>query len=251
MNKSEEQEIKKEFQLERVILFSDAVFAIIITIMVLDIRLPEDIRHADAAHVKKAFLELIPKALAYGLSFFLVSKFWLGHLKIFSHLKDYDAKLLTYNLLYLFSVSLFPFAVTLISGNVDPKTAAYPWGVNIYAAVIFITTLFQTLLSQYLVKNSQRLCFEPKMVPNVLKYRALKYNFIAIPVAAVVIFGLSWFDLPSYYSMGIVGLYGATMGKLFKRFYPEEQDGLVVMRLFSSIKKRKSRRLSAKPAAEE
>ncbi|MES2108206.1 MAG: TMEM175 family protein [Bacteroidota bacterium] len=241
MNKSEEQEIKKEFQLERVILFSDAVFAIIITIMVLDIRLPEDIRHADAAHVRKAFLELIPKALAYGLSFFLVSKFWLGHLKMFSHLKDYDAKLLTYNLLYLFSVSLFPFAVTLISGNVNPSGPAYGWGIYTYAAVIFITTLFQTLLSRYLVRNSERLCFEPKMVPVVLKYRALQYNFITIPVAAVVVFGISWFNFPAYYSMVAVGLYGAFMGRLFKRFYPEARNGLVVMRLFSSIKKRRRR----------
>jgi len=64
MNKTEEQEIKKEFQLERVILFSDAVFAIIITIMILDIRLPEGIKEADAIHLKKAFLGLIPKGLA-------------------------------------------------------------------------------------------------------------------------------------------------------------------------------------------
>jgi len=241
MNKSEEQEIKKEFQLERVILFSDAVFAIIITIMVLDIRLPEDIRHADVVHLRKAFIELIPKGLAYTLSFFLVAKFWLGHLKIFSHLKDYDTNLLTYNLLYLFSVSLFPFAVTLISGNVNPSGPAYAWGIHVYAAVIFITTLFQTLLSRYLVKNVERLCFEPEMVPVVLKYRALKYNFIAIPVAALVLTGLSRFNLPAYYSMIPVGLYGAFMGKLFKKYYPDDQDSFVIMRLFSSIKNRKRR----------
>ena len=49
MNVSDENEIKKEFQLERLIFFSDAVFAIIITIMVLDIHLPEGIKEADAA----------------------------------------------------------------------------------------------------------------------------------------------------------------------------------------------------------
>lgn len=249
MNKNEEEEIKKEFQLERVILFSDALFAIIITIMVLDIRLPEGIKEADAAHVKKAFLQLIPKALAYGLSFFLVAKFWLGHLKIFSHLKDYDAKLLTYNLLYLFSVSLFPFAVTLISGNVNPESPAYAWGIYTYATVILITTLFQTLLSRYLVVNSERLCFEPDKVPTVLKYKALKYNFVIIPAAAIVLVGISWLNVPAYWSMVALGLYGSAMGRLFKKFYPEKNNGPVIVRLFTAIKSRRQKRL-VKSAAE-
>ena len=115
MDKNDELEIKKEFQLERIILFSDAVFAIIITIMVLDIRLPEGLRHANAIDVKQAFIRLIPKMLAYCLSFFLVARFWLGHLKMFSLLMYYDGRLLAYNLLYLFSISLFPFAVSLVS----------------------------------------------------------------------------------------------------------------------------------------
>jgi uncharacterized membrane protein len=87
MNTNDENEIKKEFQLERIIFFSDAVFAIIITIMVLDIRLPEGLRHANAAIVKHAFIQLLPKVFAYGVSFFLVSKFWRSHLKMFSLLK--------------------------------------------------------------------------------------------------------------------------------------------------------------------
>ncbi len=251
MNKSEEQEIKKEFQLERVILFSDAVFAIIITIMVLDIRLPEDIKHADVLHIKKAFLGLIPKGLAYGLSFFLVAKFWLGHLKIFSHLKDYDSKLLTYNLIYLFSVSLFPFAVTLISGNVLPDTPAYGWGIYTYTIVVLVTTFFQTVLSHYLMANRERLCFEPAGVEDALKYKALKYNFIAIPATAAALAGISFLDIPSYYSFVALGVYGATMGRLFKKFYPESKDDLMVMRLFDEIKSNRKRRRLKRTAGQE
>jgi uncharacterized membrane protein len=82
MNTSEETEIKKEFQLERVILFSDAVFAIIITIMVLDIRLPDDLSKMDSLHVRHALRHLTPKIFAYGISFMLVSRFWRSHLKM-------------------------------------------------------------------------------------------------------------------------------------------------------------------------
>lgn len=249
MNKNEEQEIKKEFQLERVILFSDAVFAIIITIMVLDIRLPEGIKHADPAHVKQAFLELIPKALAYGLSFFLVSRFWLGHLRIFSHLKDYDAKLLTYNLIYLFSVSLFPFAVTLISGNINPESPAYGWGIYTYATIILVTTLSQTVLSHYLVAHRERLCFEPEKVIDALKYKVLKYNFIAIPLVAVLLIIIGYLGYPAYYSMGALSVYGFTLGKLYNKHYPKQAGGPVIANLYNAIKNRRVSKRAAKTIA--
>src|ERR1700754_1526891 len=104
MNTSDESEIKKEFQLERVILFTDAVFAIIITIMILDIKLPEGIRLLKEGDVREAFKHLVPKFFAYVLSFFLVARFWISHLKMFAFLKDYNRALIVFNLLFLFCV---------------------------------------------------------------------------------------------------------------------------------------------------
>src|ERR1700743_1795776 len=153
MNTHDENEIKKEFQLERVILFSDAVFAIIITIMVLDIHLPEGIKEADAATAAHMLFKLIPKVLAYALSFLLVSKFWRSHLKMFSLLKDYDARLLAYNLLYLFSVSFFPFAATLISGNVSIESAQFAWAGYTYVGIFLFCLISQALLATYLMNN--------------------------------------------------------------------------------------------------
>lgn len=249
MNKNEEQEIKKEFQLERVILFSDAVFAIIITIMVLDIRLPEGIKHADPNHLRSAFLELIPKALAYGLSFVLVAKFWLSHLKMFSHLKDYDAKLLVHNLGYLFSVSLFPFAVTLISGNIGLQSAVYGWGIYTYAGIILISTLSQTMLSHYLIANRDRLCFEPAKVADVLKYKALKFNFITIPVAVLLMVGIGFLGYPTYYSMFPLGLYGFTMGLLYKKHYPDKENRPFIVGLYHTIKQRRLKKRATRKLA--
>ena len=78
--KAEEAEIKKEFQLERVILFTDAVFAIILTIMVLDLRLPaSNDRHIER-QVLDGFKDLILKLIAYILTFVLVARFWTIHL---------------------------------------------------------------------------------------------------------------------------------------------------------------------------
>ncbi|MDB5125454.1 MAG: hypothetical protein JWP94_3583 [Mucilaginibacter sp.] len=237
MNANEETEIKKEFQLERVILFSDAVFAIIITIMVLDIRLPEDLRNADAAHVKHAFVHLIPKIIAYIISFVLVARFWRNHLKMFSLLKDYDAKLLTFNLIYLFSVSLFPFGVSLISANVNPASAQYTWGVNFYIGILLLSTLTQTLLARYLVNNRHKLCFDTDNLDQILKYKALRLNFVFVPLIVAVMIGIGYLSINSLYVMFTFVFYGILMKRIIKKYYPEKSNsGPILSRLFRKRK---------------
>jgi len=237
MNTNEESEIKREFQLERVILFSDAVFAIIITIMVLDIRLPEGLRHASAAQVKQAFVQLIPKFLGYGISFLLVSKFWRSHLKMFSLLKDYDNKLLAYNLFYLFSVSFFPFAVSLTSGNLNLESPQFAWAGYTYMGIFLLCTLSQTLLARYLVNNRHKLCFETDRLDRILKYKAMRLNFYAIPAMVVVMFGLNYLQAQPVCAIYAIALYAVMMARLFKRFYPErETGGPILSRLFRKRK---------------
>ncbi len=110
-----EQEIKKEFQLERMILFSDAVFAIVMTLMAIEIRLPE----FEGKITEDQFLDMLQhqgrNLMAYALSFFFIGVLWTRHLKIFSVLKDYDTGLIVRNLLFLFYVGLFPFRASDIS----------------------------------------------------------------------------------------------------------------------------------------
>lgn len=248
MDNIEQTEIKREFQLERVILFSDAVFAIIITIMVLDIRLPEGLKHASAAEVKNAFVHLIPKFLGYGISFLLVSKFWRSHLKMFSLLKDYDNKLLAYNLFYLFSVSFFPFAVTLTSGNLDLESTQFAWAGYTYVGIFLLCTLSQTMLATYLVNKRHKLCFETDSLDRILKYKAMRLNFYFIPAMVAVMFGLNYFQAQPVYAVYAIALYAGMMARLFKRFYPEKDTGgPILSRLF---RKRKTVLVDARTTGE-
>ena len=85
--------------MERMVLFTDAVFAIVITLMAIDIRLP-------AAHpaggwteleLGHALAELAPKLLAYFISFAVVSLIWTGHLRKYRHLRSIDGVVLWLN----------------------------------------------------------------------------------------------------------------------------------------------------------
>ena len=113
-------EIKKEFQLERMILFSDAVFAIAITLLVLEIRIPD--RELLEAHggisdktIAAALGELIPKFIGFLISFMLIGLYWSIHHRMFGFVTSYDRKLIFLNLLFLFFIALMPFSTGFYS----------------------------------------------------------------------------------------------------------------------------------------
>ncbi|OCX53507.1 hypothetical protein BEL04_04190 [Mucilaginibacter sp. PPCGB 2223] len=213
----EEKELKREFELERVILFSDAVFAIIITIMVLEIRIPEDLRHATAEKIAQAFIDLGPRLGAYALSFFLVSVFWVRHLKIFKVLKDYDTPMIARNLFFLFAISLFPFAVSIIAGTISPHNL---WALDVYIGVILTGIFAQTLIIQYIVKHKQKLCFSPSTIETTLKWKAHRLNLILTPFAVLAIVAVNLLNMVQYV-VYIVMFQMLIVRASAKRYYPK------------------------------
>jgi uncharacterized membrane protein len=226
MNVSEEQEIKKEFLLERVILFSDAVFAIIITIMVIEIHLPEGFRHADPEHITEGFKELIPKIIGYIFSFAFIAMFWMRHLKMFSFLKDFNRGLLVLNLLFLFFLSLFPATVSFISGAVSPSAYQYKWGFNMYMGVVLSCTLIQALLINYLVKNKALLCINNPDMEETLKWEVQRRMIYIIPAMMVIILGLNYLDTDFRFTVIPIAFMGFMMNILGRKYYPNAKTPL-------------------------
>lgn len=108
-------ELKKEFQLERLILFSDAVFAIAITLLVIEIKIPEV--HTDVSD--KALLHelkhMIPRFIGFIISFLFIGLYWTIHHRMFGYVTAYDKTLLRLNLFFLFFIALMPFSTGFYS----------------------------------------------------------------------------------------------------------------------------------------
>nr|WP_294793541.1 TMEM175 family protein [uncultured Mucilaginibacter sp.] len=237
MKVEETEEIKREFQLERMILFSDAVFAIIITIMVLEIKLPEGLRHASSEAVREAFLEVLPKFGGYATSFAIVAVFWSKHLELFSYLKDYTKKLIAFNMVFLFFISLFPFSITLLTGALSVGNA---YGFLFYFFVILMALFTQTLLIGYLVRNAQTLCIKPAEIEHNLQWKAQRINLFTIPILFVyVIIGFLVEASPLIYSYGIMA-WAISQPIIRKKLYPKEPnaDKPLLARLFKSRKRK-------------
>lgn len=103
--------------MERMVLFTDAVFAIVITLMAIEIRLPAD--HPTGgwteAALGHALVELQPKLLAYFISFGVVALIWTGHLRKYRHLQAIDGGVLWLNLAQLLFIGLLPFLTSLLA----------------------------------------------------------------------------------------------------------------------------------------
>ncbi|WP_214070998.1 TMEM175 family protein [Mucilaginibacter sp. dw_454] len=245
MHINEEEEIKKEFQLERVILFTDAVFAIILTIMVLDIKLPEGLKNADLRSSYYAFKQIAIRLIAYFITFMLVGRFWMAHLKLFRYLKDYDRNLLVLNLAFLFSITLFPFAIsTWLSeftlGQFKDFTSLpvqSAWGFELYIAVFLLTVFIHSLIAWYLLRNREQLCVHTSNLENELEWKVTQISLFLAPAFLVVLGFLNFFKLPFITPMIVGGIFGFIMDKLKQHYYPQSSNrGLVMSHLYNYAK---------------
>lgn len=107
---------------ERVVFFSDAVFAIVITLLVLEIK-PPHLDELNNTTLNHALLHLLPKVLGFVVSFVIIGLMWIEHHRIFRHINGFDAGLLWRNLLMLLCVSFVPFPTALFSEYYWSKTA--------------------------------------------------------------------------------------------------------------------------------
>ncbi len=175
-------EIKKEFQLERMILFSDAVFAIVITLLAIDLKLPEG--EIDSADLGKKILHLLPSFIAYSVSFFFIGSIWYEHLKMFSVLKDYDKGLIFRNLILLFFIGLFPFSATVITRvSYDYATVSY----FIYMGVILLTLGAQYFLYQYIIVQRPELRNNANLPTHLEELHKKRISLIIFSILLVLI----------------------------------------------------------------
>jgi len=109
-------ELKKEFQIERMILFSDGVFAIAITLLVIELKVPEIPKQlVTESLLLQGLANLIPKFVGFLISFGIIGLFWTIHHRMFGFVVNYNGKLLFLNLFFLLGIALMPFSTAYYS----------------------------------------------------------------------------------------------------------------------------------------
>jgi uncharacterized membrane protein len=165
--------------------FSDGVFAVAITLLVLNLQVPQI---TSVSELVPRLGELWPKLLSYTLSFVLVGIYWVAHHNTFHYIQRSDRNLLWLNILLLMCIVFLPFPTALLGQYPEQRVS-----IIIYAGTLVITGLVLQLLWWY--ATSGRRLVDSNIDPRLVQW-ATRRNLTA-PLLYLLAIGISVFSVPS------------------------------------------------------
>ena len=141
-------------EFSRVLAFSDGLFAIAITLLVLALAVP-DLRDPDSTReLLRGLHELRPEFLSFVISFAVIGRYWVAHHQFFARLGAIDGGLLSINLLYLAFVAFLPFPTDLLGNYFDNPVAVSVYAVAVAAVSGLEVVLFARARSAGLLRRT-------------------------------------------------------------------------------------------------
>ncbi len=166
--------------------FSDGVFAIAITILVLNLKLPEIVKTANLNHdLWRAIVDQWPRLLSYAISFGIVGLYWVGHHLMFHYIRHTDRMFLFINNLYLMVIAFMPFPAALL-GQYGTTQAA----IIVYAATLIVAGQLFNGLWRYATRHHRLV--DPNLSDRVI--RLVKKIISVAPVIYLAAIGLSFIN---------------------------------------------------------
>jgi uncharacterized membrane protein len=189
--------------------FSDGFFAIVITLLVLDLRPPELPSPASEFLLGRAVFDLWPAAAAFAVSFVNIYILWVAHHELIRITTRANTGFLYLNGCLLFGIGLMPFATAVLAGHILGPGAQV--AATIYTAVLLWVAVFYNFLWRYLSAHPDRL------LPTVKRHdrRRISRTYAVTLALYVVAFGVSWFfPLPSILITVALAAFSAIIDRL-------------------------------------
>jgi uncharacterized membrane protein len=178
---------------ERTIAFSDGVFAIAITLLVLSIDVPK-LGHGE--RLDHALSNLSDNIVSYFIGFAVIGLFWVGHHYFFGSLRGFDGRLLWLNLLYLSFIGLLPFTTALLGDYGNDPTALTAYAINVglagLADALMMTVAVRANLLEPAKQASGREMIARNLIPPAVFFASIplayadtdlaKYSWLLIAV---------------------------------------------------------------------
>ncbi len=187
------------FSKNRVEAFSDGIFAIIVTLLILEIKVPH-IEHADsAADLLRAVIALVPKFISWVISFITICIVWVNHHRLFEMFKGINIIVFWLNVNLLLWVCFVPFP-TALAGDYpeNPLAVAFYGLVMALIGLAFFFTRLYGLKNKELLKETVRLDVYKKGV-----VFALVFGFVLYGIAAALVLINTYLSLFMYFLIAV------------------------------------------------
>ncbi|MGN7820719.1 TMEM175 family protein [Chitinophaga sp. 22536] len=181
----------REFELDRTVLFSDAVFAIAITLLIIEIKLPAMPAHLPAGGYREVLNPFLMEFFTFAMSFLFIGTFWKWHLHLCRFLQHYDDGLIHRNLFFLFFIVTFPFSTGAMmhTGN----HFMLPLYIYLFNLAGCLAGLFW--ISYYIFQRKPGLAVAGLHTEKELLYQRLKYSFLTMAFGFTAL-ALAYFIYP-------------------------------------------------------
>ncbi len=176
----------------RIEAFSDGVFAIAITLLVLTLKIPD----LGAGRLAASLLRQWPAYAAFVLSFAFVGIMWINHHRLFTHIRRSGNALMALNLALLFGITVVPFPTMVLAeslGTPDARPAALLYnGTYVVIAILF------NVLWRYAVRAE---LLEPESAASAEK---ISKQYAVGPLLYLAAFGLAWISVPASLALNVL-----------------------------------------------
>lgn len=188
--------------------FSDAVFAIITTLLILEIKVPH-LSDVSPAAVLLGLRPVIPKFVGFTVTFFTIAIFWVNHHHFYNHIKHIDWKLLWMNVLFLFWLCILPFTTAFIGDYSDSGMVVAIYSINMFFCGSSFTFMgyYAFLSADLSTKDISRKQMKKELFKGIIGagvYLATSgIAFIWRPFALLILFLIPFlFVVPNFFGVG-------------------------------------------------
>ena len=212
---------KMHYQLDRISFFSDGVFAIAITLLVIEFKVPV-IAHATDLLLWNSLSHMGLQLVGFIISFFIVGYYWSVHHRIFGYVDNYTSRLIWLNLYFLFTVVLLPFSSGLLGEYTSESHLHIPYG--FYVLNIVLTATMNGILWLY-VSNPKKKLLTHELSPERIQL-GLYFTFV-VPIIFIISFLVTFLDpligrlipalIPVVLKYGLTGLSKRAMEREARR----------------------------------
>jgi len=189
----------EEKETGRVEAFSDGVFAVAITLLVLNIQAPITPDKLTDKALIEFFQSQWPTLIAFITSFATIGIMWINHHRLFIHIKRADNNLLVLNLLLLLVIIFIPFPTALLAQQYAAHPEAH-YAAILYSGTSVMLALVFNLLWRYAAYKNRLL--DVKADPHAVQAITRQYRFG--PLLYLIIFGVAWLSTPASIALSLL-----------------------------------------------
>ena len=179
--------MQRQLRLDHIISFADAIFAFSITFMAISIDIPNLAQNLTQTQVIDKLLESIPEFEIYAISFFVIGVYWISYHQVFNQIVNSDTTVTWLTLIFLFFITLIPFATNLQIGfGYRILFVLFALALTIAGSLLTITWIHATknkLIDKNLTQREIHAISLGAIVPTIVYFLSILVSFIDLQTA--------------------------------------------------------------------